>query len=404
MSDALPLFSEPRRISLTKLGIEVARSISGIGKVSVEGEVVKPWVGSNGMIVFTLKDRNAVVSVRCPASRKQRCRVVAGERVEVTGAPEWRSERGELQLVADEVAPVGEGAIAAMLAEVRARLAADGILDRPRRPIPRLPGRIGVVCGTEAAVKADIESVVAARFPGYPVLFSATLVSGAGAAEAIIRSVQSLDAMADVDVIILARGGGDGTQLLPWSDEALCRVLADCSKPVVSAIGHEGDRPLCDEVADLRCGTPSLAAGAVVPDRAALHDELDALAASLHAGLQHRATAAAGRLASIDREVALREGVARARARLDRAGGMLELVHPRARIAHARDRLAGEWRQVEALSPARVLERGYAVVRRADGSVVRRAGEVATGERVDVQVAVGRLAATIESVEETSGD
>jgi exodeoxyribonuclease VII large subunit len=402
VSDALPLFAEPRKVSLTKLSIEVARSLNAIGKVAVEGEVVKPWRGGNGLVLFTLKDRNAQVAVRCPASRKQRCRVVAGERVLVTGQPEWVPERGQLQLLADEVAPVGEGAIAAMVAEVRARLAADGLLDRPRRPIPRLPERIGVVCGTDAAVQADIESVVAVRFPGYPITFLPTLVTGSGASEAIIRSVEQLDGAAGIDVIILARGGGDGVQLLPWSDEALCRLLCSCHTPVVSAIGHEGDRPLCDEVADLRCGTPSLAAGAVVPDRAALEAELDGLADFAWATLERRVLAASNRLAAIDREGALRAGVARARARLDRAAGRLDLLHPGKLVASARQRLAAEWRQVEALSPVRVLERGYAVVRTGDGTVVRRAGQVAAGEALDVQMAAGRLTARVESVEEPS--
>jgi exodeoxyribonuclease VII large subunit len=393
VADALPLFSEPRKISLTKLAIEVARSIAGIGKVVVEGEVVKPWRGGNGLVVFTLKDRNAQVVVRCPAARKARCRVVAGERVQVTGAPEWLTDRGQLQLLADEVAPVGEGAIAAMIAEVRGRLAEEGLLDRPRRPMPRLPRRIGVVCGTDAAVQADIESVIAARFPGYPVRFVPTLVTGAGAPDAILRSVESLDAMDGIDVIILARGGGDGAQLLPWSDEALCRALASCSTPVVSAIGHEGDRPLCDEVADLRCGTPSLAAAAVVPDRALLFAQLEALVDSARTGADRRVAAASTRLARVDRAGALRAGVSRATARLEAASGRLDLLHPDRLVVAARQRLAAEWRQVEALSPARVLERGYAVVHAADGSVVRDAADVALGDVVRVQVAAGQFAA-----------
>ncbi|HEV7888950.1 MAG TPA: exodeoxyribonuclease VII large subunit [Acidimicrobiales bacterium] len=401
MSDALPLFSEPRKVSLTKLSVEVARSLAGIGKVAVEGEVVKPWRGGNGQVVFTLKDRNAQVTVRCPASRKLRCRVVAGERVQVTGAPEWVPERGQLQLLADEVAPVGEGAIAALIAEVRSKLQADGLLDRPRRRIPSLPLRIGVVCGTDAAVKADIESVVAARFPGYPVTFVPTLVTGSGAADAIARSVEVLDAAPDVEVIILARGGGDGAQLLPWSDEALCRLVAACTTPVVSAIGHEGDRPLCDEVADLRCGTPSLAAGAVVPDRAALHSGLAARRGAVDQVLARRLDTASARLAAVDRKSALQAGMANAHTRLDRVAGRLELLHPDKALTQCRHRLAAEWRQVEALSPVRVLERGYSVVRTADGSVVRRAGQVAPGQLIDVQVAAGRMGARVE---ETTGE
>ena len=190
-----------------------------------------------------------------------------GERVSVTGILRYQSEWGQLQFEAEEVVPVGAGAVAAAIADARSRLAAAGLLDRARRAIPRLPEVIGVVCGSEAAVRADIESVVAIRFPGYPMEFAEVQVSGPGAAEAVMRRAARLRRPAEIEVIVLARGGGDATQLLTFSDEELCRAIGLAATPVVSAIGHEGDRPLCDEVADLRCGTPSIAAAAVVPSK-----------------------------------------------------------------------------------------------------------------------------------------
>ena len=202
-----------------------------------------------------------------PASHARRSRVVQGERVSVVGGLQWANDRGQLHLVAEEVAPVGAGAIAALIATTRQQLAAEGLLDRPRRPLPRLPAAIGVVCGADAAVRKDIESVAAARFPGYPLRFQETTVSGPGAALTIVEALAALVRRPGVEVVILARGGGDGPSLLPWSTEEVCRAVAACPVPVVSAIGHEADRPLCDEVADLRCGTPSLAATATIPDR-----------------------------------------------------------------------------------------------------------------------------------------
>ncbi|MGH9075042.1 MAG: exodeoxyribonuclease VII large subunit, partial [Acidimicrobiales bacterium] len=259
-----------RRLSLVRLSAEIARSVAVIGRVVVEGEVVKPAVRPSGRIFFVLRDRAAQVNVVCPPSRARRCRVVHGERVEVTATLTWATDRGSLHLVAEEVVPVGAGAIAAALEDTRRRLAADGLLTRPRRAVPRLPRLIGVVCGSDAAVRADIESVVAARFPGYPLLFQEATVTGPGAAQSILAGLRALEARPDVDVVILARGGGDASALFPFSDEELCRAMCASAKPVVSAIGHDRDRPLCDEVADLRCGTPSLAATAVVPDRAVL--------------------------------------------------------------------------------------------------------------------------------------
>jgi exodeoxyribonuclease VII large subunit len=308
------------------------------------------------------------------------------------------SNQGRLVLVAHEVVPVGDGAVAAAIEGTRRRLADAGLLQRRRRPLPRLPEVIGVVCGTDAAVRADIESVVATRFPGYPVEFTEVTVSGSGAADAVIGALEAFDRRPEVQVIVLARGGGDAPQLLPFSDEDLCRAVAASGTPVVSAIGHEGDRPLCDEVADLRCGTPSLAAAAVVPDRAALEAELGRLLGGVQGALHAHVATAGRRLAAIDRRSALVAGLDVARHRLQRSTGRLELLHPRRRLVEAADRLESRRLQLEALSPVRVLERGYAVVRDASGRVVRDASVVAPGDAVDVQLARGRLGARVDEV------
>src|SRR4051794_37161749 len=134
-----------RRVSLVKLSSEVARSIAGIGRILVEGEVHRPTRGGRGAIYFTLKDRAAQVSVICPSNRAARCRAVAGERVRVRGSLGGSADGGQLSLIGEEVSPAGAGAIAAMIAEARSNLAADGLLDRPRRPLPRLPAAIGVI-------------------------------------------------------------------------------------------------------------------------------------------------------------------------------------------------------------------------------------------------------------------
>ncbi len=438
----LPLFptapAPPRRVSLIRLAGEIARALATVGRLAVEGEVYQPRRVGGGRVYFTLRDRAAQLSVMCPQSKASRCRAVAGERVCVVGALMWINERGQLQLVAEEVMPVGDGAVAAMIADARRRLAADGLLDRPRRPLPRLPGAIGVVCGSEAAVRQDIESVVAVRFPGYPMQVVETQVSGPGAAISIIDALAALAAHPAVDVIILARGGGDATQLLPFSDEELCRAICRCPVPVVSAIGHDGDRPLCDDVADHRFGTPSLAAAATVPDRAALLAELAALQAVGALALQQRVESAQRRLAAIDTRQAARAGAAGAAARLEGIAGRLQLLHPRRQLleagrrldaidrrgpaaravavgaaglaaiewrrrvddsmARAAARLSADGRHLHALSPTRVLERGYAVVRDPYGRVIRRAGQVAAGQQVAVQLSAGRLATRVEEV------
>ena len=387
----------PRKVSLVRLSSELARSLARIGRVAVEGEVHRPNTGqrTGGRTWFTLKDRAAQIQVTVPAARSRKARVVAGERVQVTGTLEWVNQWGQLQLVAEEVVPVGEGAVAAMLAEARSRLEAEGLLARARRPVPLLPRVIGVICGTDAAVRHDIESVVAARFPGYPIVFREVTVSGGGAADAIVGALDDLGRREGVDVIVLARGGGDVTQLLPFSDEDVCRAVCASPVPVVSAIGHERDRPLCDEVADLRCGTPSLAAAAVVPDRVALLHRVDAALGRASVACDRAVVATARRLDAVDRDRAVLAGVERAGQRLGRAKGRLDLVGPARLLPTAAARLAAHLRHLDSLSPQRVLERGYAVVHAAGGSVVRDSSAVSPGDRVDVRVAAGSFAAEV---------
>jgi len=413
---AAPFGSEPRRVSLVRLSALVAQAAASIGRLTVEGEVHRPQTGRTGRQWFTLRDRAAQITVSVPNARRSRCRVVAGERVAVTGRLEWVNDWGQLQLLAEEVLPVGEGAIAAMIAEARRSLERDGLLTRPRRRVPQLPTVIGVICGHEAAVRADIESVVASRFAGYPVTFWETTVSGPGAVDNIVTAISELDARLEIEVIILARGGGDATALLPFSDEAVCRAVCATTTPVVAAIGHDGDRPLVDEVADLRCGTPSLAASAVVPDRAALSARLDHLAQVGSGQAVARVAAAGTRLGAVDRRRAVASATDRAVARLDRAGAQRHLVHPvreldrararldrvdwpvrsAARLAASEQSLAATWAQVEALSPAGVLARGYAVVRRAaDAAVVRDPAQVVPGDPLEVTVAAGRFPARV---------
>ncbi len=405
-----------RRVSLVRLSAEIGRSVAALGRLFTEGEVVRPTVRPSGVIYFTLRDRSAQLSVVCPASRARRCRVVHGERVGVTGTLCWSVDRGQLSLSAEEVVPVGAGAIAAALAECRRRLESDGLIGRPTRALPVLPAAIGVICGAEAAVRADIASVVAARYAGYPVVWREVPVSGPGAAECLVGALESLGALGEVEVIILARGGGDAAALLAFSDEELCRAIAASPVPVVSAIGHHGDRPLCDEVADLRCGTPSLAAMAVVPDRAALEAGLAAMLAAASAVVTGRLQGAERDLEQMDMDAALQAGLGLASRRLELAAGALARFDPAGRVAEAARALGGlDWRgplvrrvaaagtelegrrrTLDALDPAGVLDRGYAVVRRLDGTVLRDPSQVTAGELVDITLARGGLRAEVQ--------
>jgi exodeoxyribonuclease VII large subunit len=415
-----PARGAPRQVTLVRLAGEIARALSRVGRIAVEGEVYRPTRSRGGWVFFTLRDRAAQIDVKVPATLARRSRTVAGERVSVVGTLQWVNERGQVHLVAEEITPVGEGAIAELIAETRRRLAAEGLLDRPRRPIPVLPVAIGIVCGSDAAVRKDIESVTAVRFPGYPLCFEETSVSGPGASLAIVEALDALMGRPGVEVVVLARGGGDGPSLLPWSSEEVCRAVADCPVPVVSAIGHEGDRPLCDEVADLRCGTPSIAAAVVIPDRGGLQGTLDGRLARARTSLQGQVEFAGRRIAGVVPRRALGRGVAHAAERLDRLTNRMGAVHPGRRLADCRARLgAPDWRRptweilaradgrlgadlrhLRALSPTRTLERGYAIVTGPDGSVLRDAASVKVGDVIGVRLAEGRLQTAVTEVQE----
>lgn len=409
MNERLPL-DAPRRLSLLRLSGEIAKHLGQIGLITVEGEIHDPR--TRGRTYFTLKDRTAQISVVLPNTRARFARIVAGERVAVTGRLTFFHDYGALRFEAVDVAPVGEGAIAAMIAQARERLRAEGLLDRPRRRLPLLPAVVGVVCGSEAAVRRDIESVVAARFPGYPLRFVETAVQGGAAAVGIVDALRRLDDDPDVAAIILARGGGDASAMLPFSDEELCRAICAAATPIVSAIGHEDDRPLCDEVADHRAGTPSIAAHMVIPDRAALFGRIDmslkavdgAATRSLERGnarlsrvrwddaMERRLRRAADSVANIDWQHALDRGFDAAALRLREIRWADPL--PR-RVELERLRLDGLRTKVEALSPIRVLERGYSVVRRTDGTVVRRRGDAPRGTVLRVMVSDGEFDAEV---------
>jgi exodeoxyribonuclease VII large subunit len=416
---ALP-FDSPvaLELSLFKLLTEVSRRLNDIGLVSVQGEVYRPRDDRGSNTYFTLRDRNAQVSVVVPASRRAFAHCKEGTRVAVTGFLQFRNEQGQLQLRASEVVPVGDGAVATLIAEIRERLRTDGLLDRTPRPLPILPAAIGVVCGKDAAVRRDIESVRAVRFPNYPVVFQETTVSGPGASESIMQAMNELCANSEIHVIVLARGGGDATQLLAFSDETLCRHIAACPVPVVSAIGHEEDRPLSDMVADQRAGTPSIAAALVVPHFGELTARLTGSRDSCTRALDRRMDRCSNAMNSIEWRSAIERRVGRSGAQLaavdwthalDRSlsnsSMRVATVSWRdrvpARAAQHAQHLAGLARQVELLAPQRILDRGYAVVRRASREVVRDAGSVALDESLVVTVATGTLQVRVVGREQT---
>lgn len=350
--------------------------------VWVEGEICElrrqdRWQS----VFFTLKDAGdgSVLAGLMPRGQFDALRLDLrdGERVHVYGRPELFEPRGELRLRALSIERFGLGEHLAALERLKQALAAEGLFAPERkRPLPRIPRRIGLVTGNDAAAKRDVIAAVQARFPPARLVVAETFVQGPRAAPAVVEALRAICAEPDVDVVVLARGGGSFEDLLPFSDERVVRAVAACPVPVVSAVGHEQDTPLCDLAADVRASTPTAAARMLVPDLAELLASLDRARAGLGRGTRR----------TLDRH---RERLQSERARLARATALL--------VERRRSALERSAAKLRALSPLATLERGYAIVRHED-AVVRSADALTAGDEIDVTLAEGGFTGTVGEV------
>jgi exodeoxyribonuclease VII large subunit len=357
----------------------VATWLTRLPTLWVEGEVTElrrqeRWAS----VFFTLKDpeNGACLAAQMPRGRFDALELGLGdgERVHVFGRPELYEQRGELRLKVLTIERFGVGAHLAALERLKQQLAAEGLFAAARkRPLPRFPRLIGLVTGNDAAAKRDVLTHIVQRFPPAHVLVAETYVQGPRAAAAIAAAIDEL-CKRGADVVVLARGGGSLEDLLPFSDERVVRAVAASPVPVISAVGHEQDTPLCDLAADARASTPTHAARLVVPDVKELRATLDRRREALHRGGRRTAERHALRIQT-------------AHERLGRAP-LLALERKTARLTTAHARLT-------ALSPTATLDRGYAIVRTGE-TVVRAATQVEAGDVVSVRVADGSFGAVVE--------
>jgi exodeoxyribonuclease VII large subunit len=395
-------------IPVSRVSALIGGWIGRLGAVWVEGQITElsPRPGA-GVVFLTLRDPSANVSIAVTCYRAVFDPVAQliqpGSRVVVFARPEWYAPRGTLSLRAAEIRLVGLGDLLARLELLKRSLAAEGLFAPERkRPLPFLPQCIGLVTGRASAAERDVLQNARRRWPAVCFEVRNVPVQGAYAVPELITAIKELDAHPEVDVIIVARGGGSVEDLLPFSDETLIRAVAEAGTPVVSAIGHEPDQPLLDFVADLRASTPTDAAKRVVPDvreeLARVHALRDRARRTMESRL-HREEAG---LASIRTRPAL---AAPHRLIDERAAEVRSLVErSRRTLGHRLDRAATELHhtlaRVVALSPAATLQRGYAVLQRtADGAVVRAPGEVTAGEELRARVAEGGFTVAVSAVE-----
>lgn len=398
---------------------QIANAIAGwvdrLGAVWVEGQVaqVSRRPGMN-TVFLTLRDAVADISVPVTCSRTLfdglNPPLVEGASVVVHAKPSYYANRGTLSLYARDIRMVGLGELLARLERRRQLLAAEGLFAAElKRRLPFLPGTVGLVTAPNSAAERDVLENARRRWPAVRFEVAYAAMQGPRSASEVIEALERLDRNAAVEVIVVARGGGSVEDLLPFSDEALVRAVAQVRTPVVSAIGHEPDSPLLDLVADVRASTPTDAAKLVVPDvaeevrnvdqaRQRLRGAMAGWVAREQAGLD----ALRSRPALADPRSLLDERLAEVRRDRDRA---------RRALGHALDRAAddvGHQRaRARALSPLATLRRGYAVLQDADGHVLTSVADVAAKQRISVRVADGRVHATTtrtEQVQQTDGE
>ena len=385
--------------------------IEKLGTVWVEGEVAQLSMRPNNSTAFiTLRDPAAdmSLSVTCPRDLVMNApvKLTEGTRVIMLGRPNFFVGRGTFSLRVNQIRAVGVGELLARIDRLRKLLAAEGLFDqRLKRPIPFLPTTVGLITGRASAAEHDVVSVAKDRWPAVSFAIRNTVVQGTSTVPQVVAALRELDADSSVDVIVIARGGGSVEDLLPFSDETLCRAISACTTPVVSAIGHEPDNPLCDLVADLRAATPTDAAKRIVPDTAAelaLLRDLRRRSARALRNWVRREEHVIGQLRSrpvlaqpLAALTARSEEVARCRTAARRDITRLVAVESE-RVGHLSARLT-------TLGPAATLARGYAVVQavnsNGDATVLHRVADAPAGTRLRVRVSDGAVTAVSEGSE-----
>lgn len=403
----LNLFQEADALSVTELTFHIRRLFdedSLLNRVAVRGELSNFRRHHSGHCYFTLKDSAA--ALRCVMFRSRavslRFEPADGMQVRVLGRVAVYERDGSYQLYVDSMVADGLGDLSVAFARLREKLLAEGLFDDSRKqPLPLLPRAIGVVTSPTGAALRDIVTVARRRHAGIPILLAPVAVQGEEAPEQIVRGIQLLDRSGRVDVIIIGRGGGSIEELWAFNDERVVRAVAAAATPIVSAVGHQTDYTLSDFAADRRAATPSQAAEIVTPDRLALIQRLRTNQHRLNQSLLNRLIrrrlrlerCLASNLFRRPQEI-LQERMQRLDQLQDRLASAVETLLNR---NQQRWQLANE--KLNLLDPLRVLQRGYSVVRRQDGQVVRRAETVGQGDRLDVWLQEGRLGVVVTETE-----
>jgi exodeoxyribonuclease VII large subunit len=373
-----------------------------LGPIWIEGEISELNERSGGMAFMRLRDTSADMSLSVMCYKTVLASVQplpANARVVIHAKASWYTKSGTLTMSAKEIRQVGVGELLARLEELKGALAKEGLFDSDRKvSLPRLPNKVGLICGRNTDAMKDVVENARRRWPAVEFEIREVAVQGSAAVVEVSQALAELEARADVDVIIITRGGGSFEDLLPFSDESLVRLAGSCLTPIVSAIGHEKDSPLLDLVADYRASTPTDAAKRVVPDIAQEIADIELIRQRLFRKITHLLDFEISTISHLLTRPVMKDPMVIVTSRVDQ-------------ISTARDRAARtmtalidsekrELKQVRAhlrsLSPQSTLDRGYSVATLKDGAIARDAATIPAGAHLTIRLAKGALEATVE--------
>jgi exodeoxyribonuclease VII large subunit len=377
--------------------------IDRLGPIWIEGEISELNERSGGMAFMRLRDTSVDMSISVMCYKTVLAAVAplpANARVVIHAKPSWFTKNGSLTLSAKEIRQVGVGELLARLEELKAKLAAEGLFDSDRKnELPLLPKKIGLICGRNTDAEKDVVENARRRWPSVEFEIREVAVQGAAAVVEVSEALRELESLVDVEVIIITRGGGSFEDLLPFSDESLVRLAANCQTPIVSAIGHEKDSPLLDLVADYRASTPTDAAKRVVPDIVQEIAEIQEMRARLRRKVLNILELENSKIAHLRQRPVLKDPHVLITSRSEivstlRDRSLKTFGH---KIELAQKELTQIKARVRALSPQSTLDRGYSVVQLADGSIVRDAKALKSGDQLRIRVAKGETGATVNA-------
>ena len=372
--------------------------VDRLGPIWIEGEISELNERSGGMAFMRLRDTSADMSISVMCYKTVLASVQplpANARVVIYAKPSWFTKNGSLTMSAKEIRQVGVGELLARLEALKEKLAAEGLFSADRKvALPRLPRKVGLICGRNTDAMKDVVENARRRWPAVQFEIREVTVQGAAAVVEVSAALSELEADTEVDVIIITRGGGSFEDLLPFSDESLVRLAAQCTTPIVSAIGHEKDAPLLDYVADYRASTPTDAAKRVVPDIAQEISDIEKIRDRMYRRLVSTIDFELNQIAQLRNRPVMKDPSVMVSTRRDE----IKAWRDRSILEIEKKELKGVKAHLRSLSPQSTMDRGYAVVQLEDGAIVRDAAKVKSGTRLRIRVAKGETSATVNQV------